>query len=196
MSRHKQVEKWGGIALAGLCVFLVFRLVSEIMGNPAPAVDPNETSYQPSPRAARPGSSAGKKGSALGSSDPGLQIETLEEYVPRPLPDIGRNPFDFGAPPITPAQRAAQAARAASGPGGPTASAPAHPSIPLRAIGYSEKTGIGPEAYLADSDQVYIVHDGDVVSHRYKIVKITPAMVDVQDGASGEKAQLPIPQVP
>ena len=192
MKMRKQFEKWGGVALAGLCVFLAFRLVSEIMGNPAPAADPETTLSQPSPKTARPGRSAPVKGSALVSFGPALQIEALQEFVPRPLPDISRNPFDFGAPPLSPAQRAAQAARAA----GAANSVPAPPRIPLRAIGYSEKIGIGPEAYLADSDQVYVVHDGDLVSHRYKVLKITPSMVEVQDGASGERAQLPIPQIP
>jgi len=195
MKTRKQFEKWGGVALAALCVFLVFRLVSEIMGNPAPSADPDATLSQPAPKTASPGSSAGKKGGALVKFDPSLQIEALQDYVPRPLPDISRNPFDFGVPPITPAQRAAQAASAAAGPGGAMRSAPAPPSIPLRAIGYSEKPGVGPEAYLADSDQVYVVHNGDQVSHRYKILKITPSIVEVQDGASGERAQLPIPQV-
>ena len=67
--------------------------------------------------------------------------------------------------------------------------------MPLRAIGYSEKLGVGPEAYLTDADQVYIVHDGDVVSRRFKVLKITSLIVEIQDGASGEKAQLPIPLV-
>jgi len=189
MSRNKQFEKWGGIALAGLCVFLVFRLVSEIMGSPAPA---SETVSRPIPKSVRPEKGAPTNGKASVNIDPALQVQALEEYVPKPLPEISRNPFDFGVPPVTPAQRAAQAARAAA----VARSAPPSPSVPLRAIGYSERTGIGPEAYLADSDQIYVVHDGDVVSHRYKIVKITPLMVDVQDGASGEKAQLPIPQIP
>jgi hypothetical protein len=74
-------------------------------------------------------------------------------------------------------------------------SAPEASHISLRAIGYSEKPGVGPEAYLADSDDVFIVHDGDVVSKRFKILKITSMKVEVQDGASGERSQLPIPVV-
>lgn len=124
--------------------------------------------------------------------DPNFQLQALEEYVTRPLPDIARNPFDFGAPPITPAQRAAQAASAAAA-AASLAQAPS--TIPLRAIGFSERIGIGPEAYLTDSDQVYVVHDGDIVSHRYKILSITSSTVKVEDGVTGEKVQLPIPLV-
>ena len=77
-----------------------------------------------------------------------------------------------------------------------TASTTAGPAgMPLRAIGYSERRGVGPEAYLVDTNDVYIVHDGDLVSQRFKVLKITSLIVEVQDGASGEKAQLPIPLV-
>lgn len=191
MSNRKQLEKWGGIALAGLCVFLIVRLVSEIMGNPTPAAEPETTVSAPQPRPAQAAKSALKKGIPSPLSDSTPQLQPLDEYVPKPLPDISRNPFDFGAPPLTPAQKAALAAGGAM-----TASSTPPPiQISLRAIGYSERQGVGPEAYLADTDDVYIVHNGDVVSSRYKILRITSSIVDVQDGASGEKVQLPIPQV-
>jgi hypothetical protein len=194
MIKRKQFEKFGGVALAGLCVILVIKLVSEIMGNPAPVAGPETTVSSPSPNPAPPGKSAARKATASPNSVAASQVQALGEYAPKPLPDVSRNPFDFGPPPLTPAQKAAQAARAAGG-ALTGSSAPAPPQIPLRAIGYSEKPGVGPEAYLVDSDDVYIVHDGDVVSQRYKVLKITSLIVEVQDGASGERAQLPIPQV-
>jgi len=191
MKSRKQFEKWGVVALAGLCVFLVFRLASEIWGNPTPVADPEETISQPAPtHLVQPQESKHQEAKAPANSDPALQVQPLEEFPPNPLPDIGRNPFDFGVEPPTPAQQAAEAAKAAA-----INAAPPPPRIPFQAIGYSENTGLGPQAFLADSDQVYIVHDGDVISHQYKILRITPSMVEVKDGASGETAQLPIPQV-
>lgn len=190
MKNRQQFEKWGKIALAGLCVLLVFRLVSEIMGSPASADDPAQSSAVPA-KSATAEKRAPKKGSVPAMLDSELQLRALQEYVPRPFPDVTRNPFDFGAPPITPAQRAAQAASARAA--ASAASAPAR--IPLRAIGYSERVGVGPEAYLTDSDEVYVVHDGDVISQRYKVLEITSSIVEVLDGISGEKSQLPIPQV-
>lgn len=192
MKTRKQFEKWGKIVLVGLCALLIFRLVSEIKGNPSPADDPEQTVFRPSPKPASPQQIASPKGNASVNFNSAPELKSLKEYMPRPLPDITRNPFDFGAPPpITPAQRAAQAAGAAAA----ASSSATQVSIPLRAIGYSERIGLGPEAYLTDSDQVYVVHNGDIVSQRYRIVKITSAIVEVQDGVSGEKVQLPIPQV-
>jgi|GEM_PF-492138 len=194
MSNRKKLEKWGAVALVALCAFLVFRLVREIMGTPAPEVDPDTTVTSPASKAATSSrKAAGKKESAASNSDPILQVQPLQVYAPGRLPDISRDPFDFGAPPVTPAQRAAQSARAAAAM--TASSAPRTPQIPLRAIGYTVRTGVGQEAFLADSQQVYVVRQGEMVSRRYKILKITPTMVEVKDGASGERAQLPIPQV-
>jgi hypothetical protein len=191
MKTRQQFAKWGKVALAGLCALLVFKLVSEIKGNPSPADDPDLTVSRPPSKPATPVKSESRQGNASVKLDHTLQLQALEEFVTRALPDITRNPFDFGPPPLTPAQRAAQAASGAA----MKSSAAASPSLPLRAIGYSERTGVGPEAYLTDSDQVYVVHDGDVISQRYKIVRITSLIVEVRDGVSGERVQLPIPLV-
>jgi hypothetical protein len=194
MKNRTHIEKIGIAALAGLCVFLVFKLVSEIMGSPAGGGKPETKVSAQAPKPA-PANNAAKKSTSPPNSGSAVQVQPLDEYRPKPLQDLGRNPFDFGPPPLTPAQKAMQAARAAAG-GAMTASTTAGPpGIPLRAIGYSEKHGVGPEAYLVDTNDVYIVHDGDLVSKRFRILKITSLIVEVQDGASGEKAQLPIPLV-
>ena len=194
MKKRTQVEKIGVVALVGLCAFLVFRVVSEFMGSPSPSTPAQNTlstSYLKSTPAAK--SSPNKANSSDAASS--LEMQSLDQYKPRPLPDLTRDPFGFGAPPLTPAQKAAQAARAAGGAMTASSAGPAQPRIPLRAIGYQDRIGVGPEAYLVDSDDVFIVHDGDVVSRRFKVVRITSMIVEVQDGASGEKAQLPIPVV-
>jgi len=195
MKNRKTAEKIGAVVLAGLCAFLIFRLVSELLGNPSPSTQPKTTSYLPSQKPSAAAKNGSKKANASATSDSALEMQTLDKYRPKPLPDLNRNPFDFGPPPLTPAQKARLAAGAAAGGAMTASSAPAAPKIPLRAIGYSEKHGVGPEAYLVDSDDVYIVHDGDVVSKRFKVLKITSMIVEVQDGTSGEKAQLPIPVV-
>ncbi|HEX5413719.1 MAG TPA: hypothetical protein VFZ27_17890 [Terriglobia bacterium] len=192
MKNRKNIEKIGIAALALLCVFLVFKLVSEITGNPAGAVQPITVSAQ-TPNST-PQTDPARKSVASPKSASQMQVRALDEYRPKPLPGLGRNPFNFGQAPLSPAQRAVQAARAAGG-GAMTASTAGPPPIPLRAIGYSERGGAGPEAYLMDNNDVYVVHDGDLLSNRFRILKITSTNVEVQDGASGEKAQLPIPVV-
>ncbi len=194
MKNRKKVERIGAVVLAGFCVFLVIRLVSEIMGHPATVAQPETKSYLRPPNPAQAKSPAGKT-SSLSDWGSTLEMQAIEKYQPKPLPALNRDPFDFGPPPLTPAQKARLAAGAAADGAMTASSAAAGSHISLRAIGYSEKHGVGPEAYLVDSDDVFIVHNGDVVSKRFKILKITSMIVEVQDGASGEKSQLPIPVV-
>jgi hypothetical protein len=193
MKNRTKAEKIGVVVMAGFCLFLVYKLVSELMGNSPGVAQTEPKSYLSSPNAAQAKSGAGKASSSPNPAS-AFDMQAIEKYQPKPLPDLQRDPFDFGPPPLTPAQKAARAAQGIHGAmtagGGPPVS-----HISLRAIGYSEKAGVGPEAYLADSDDVFVVHDGDLVSKRFRILRITSLMVEVQDGASGEKSQLPIPVV-
>jgi hypothetical protein len=126
MKNRTNIEKIGIVALAGLCVFLVFRLVSEFTGNPAAGEKAGPAISGQAPKSA-PANNAAKKSTASSNSGSALQVQSLDEYRPKELPDLSRNPFDFGPPPLTPAQRAMQAARAAGG--AMSASATAGPSL-------------------------------------------------------------------
>lgn len=194
MSRRTKVEKYGSIALAAACILLAFKLFSEISGDPMETAHAEDRPAQ----AATSAAASIKHGKTIGklvNADPDLEIQVLKEYTSRPLPSNTRDPFDFGATPVARSLRGAKGA-AAGGPGaGGAASPPPPPQIALRAIGYSFRAGVGGEAYLADGDQVYVVHKGNLLSKRYKILQITSSVVEVHDQSTGETVQLPIPQV-
>jgi hypothetical protein len=116
-----------------------------------------------------------------------VHLEALKELDARPLPDTERNPFDFVVPPpeVTPQQLAA-----AQQPPPP----PPPPPVPLKPMGYNEMPGGVKEAFVSLEDQVVVVHEGDVVGSKYKILKITPSVVTVEDASSHQVADLPIPQ--
>ncbi len=192
MSKRTKFEKFGSIALGAVCVFLAFKLISEMGGSPVEAARGQETAAQPSAHSAQPPKSLSGQIGKLASADPGLEIQALKEYTARPLPENPRDPFDFGA---APAVRALRGAKGMVGGGfGAASTAPAPPQIPLRALGYSFRMGIGGEAYLADGEQVYVVHQGNLISKRYRILQITSAVVEVHDESSGQTVQLPIPE--
>jgi hypothetical protein len=190
MRKRTKFEKFGSLALGAVCVFLVFKLISEIGGSPVEAARGQETAARSSSNPPRSPKPLSKEIGKLASADPGLEIQTLKEYTTRPLPKNTRDPFDFPAPPLSPTL---QGGRGIAG-GGIGAGAAPPPQISLRALGYSMRVGVGGEAYLADSDQVYIVHQGNLISKRYKILQITPSVVQVKDESSGETVQLPIPE--
>jgi hypothetical protein len=189
---RSKLEKFGSLALGAVCIFLVFKVVTEIGGKPVEAAHGQKSAAQHSPpRSPKP---LRKEINQLASDDPNLNVQTLKEYMTEPLPENPRDPFDFAAPPLSPTRRGAHGVGGAGGIGGQAATPP--PQVPFQALGYSERAGVGGEAYLADTNQVYVVHQGDTIAKRYKILKITPLMVEVQDESSGQRVQLPIPEAP
>jgi len=59
-------------------------------------------------------------------------------------------------------------------------------------MGYSEGKGGVKEAMVSDEDQVFVVHEGDSVGTRYKVIKITPTVVTIQDATLHQNVDLPV----
>lgn len=190
MNRREGLKKLTVVGLAVVCVVLVFNVISDINKSSAESSRPSEPAVQPVRHLKK---IPIKGGGELKNIDPNLQVDTLKEYLAKPLPENTRNPFDFAAVPIAPtaAGHSPGAAGSLGAAGGPAI--PPKPQVSIQVIGYAEKAGIGGEAYLADEDQVFVVHKGDVVEKRYTILRIFPTQVEILDNASGETAQLPIP---
>lgn len=189
MNLNRAVNTWGSAALGVVCVFLGIRFYKELK---QPVVRTAKAIVQLSPRAAKThGESAAsaKADQPSFNKDPLVRLSLVKEIEGRSLPDIARNPFDFAPlPPPKPGKGGGAGASAAST--GP----PPPPPIPLKAFGYSVDVEGRRQAYLEDAESVYVVSKGSVVSKRFKVLDITPVMVEVQDASSGQKAEIPIPR--
>jgi hypothetical protein len=122
----------------------------------------------------------------LAQYDPDVHFDALKKLDSRPLPDEDRNPFEFvgeAAPP--PPQVAAAEA--------PPPPAPPPPP-PLKAVGYNELPGGKKEAMITYNDDLVVVHEGDLIGAKFKVVKIDPAMVVVEDGETHKNLELPFAQ--
>ena len=128
-----------------------------------------------------------------------VELDLLKEFEDRPLPELKRNPFEFVAGPIQ--------ARQEQAPGPPAAPAPVQappPPMNLKVMGYSEGKGAAGEAMVelcaascetsSPDDQVLVVHAGDAVGTRYKVIKISSTVVTVEDAAIHQTVDLPVPQ--
>jgi hypothetical protein len=60
-------------------------------------------------------------------------------------------------------------------------------------MGYSEGRGGTKEAMVSDEDQIFVVHEGDAVGTRYKVIKITPTVITVEDATLHQTVDLPVP---
>jgi hypothetical protein len=121
----------------------------------------------------------------LRAYDPGLRLDTWKEIRSRSIPKLSRNPFDFRRQPVAVEPEEALAAAPPPIPAGP-------PPIPLKALGYTEKSPGEPEAIVTDDDQIFIVHEGESFARKYRVLKITPTAIEVEDETTRQRARLPI----
>ena len=186
------IQKWGvgvlGVVALALLVTLVLELTRGRTGNTHPGTKiPPRTKAGVVPSAKGAGGKQPKP-DELSRYDPDVKQDLMKEFEDRPLPELRRNPFEFVAGPTqaSPAQAAVQAAAAPQ--------PPPPPPVTLKLMGYSEGKGGVKEAMVSDEDQVFVVHEGDSVGTRYKIIKITPTVVTIQDATLHQNVDLPVSQ--
>lgn len=180
-----QAQKWLSAALAVVCVVLVLNLVLRSGRVRATASRPPAPAQAGGDQQGREPPSA-KKDAVSPSDGLELRLDQWKALQARPLPQLGRNPFEVERPATSP-----------SGPATPQALAnqpPPPPPIPLKPLGHSLNLKGEEEAFVTDDEQVYVVHVGEVFAKKYRVLRITPSFVEVQDETSRQTIQLPYPQ--
>jgi hypothetical protein len=136
---------------------------------------------------------ATKAASSMARLDPTLHPEWMEAAESLEYTGKGRNIFSmFSAPPVI---------EAVKGPirplgGGPLAPAgpPPPPAIDLKFFGFEASKSGARKAFLLHGDDVFVAAEGDVVDHRYKVVKIAPLSLQVEDIPYSNTQTLPLVQ--
>jgi hypothetical protein len=127
------------------------------------------------------------------SLDPTLHPEWMEQAESLEYAGQGRNIFSqFSAPPKieqvkAPIRPTAPVVQVAQGP-------PPPPPIDLKFFGYEARKDGSRKAFLLHGDDVFIASEGDVVDHRYKVLKIAPFSVQVEDLPYQNSQPLPLTQ--
>lgn len=72
----------------------------------------------------------------------------------------------------------------------------APPPIPLKFFGFASQPGEPKKVFLSNKgDDIFIAGEGEIVDRRYKVVKISPTSVEIQDVVSSGPAQnIPLTQ--
>lgn len=118
----------------------------------------------------------------LAEPDPGLHLDYLASA--RDVRYVGALRNLFAPAPLAPPPGARQAAgRAARGGSQPAtlAGPPPPPPIPLKFYGYATQEGSSKRVFLQMGDDIFVVKQGQIVAHRYQIVRIDKASVAVED---------------
>lgn len=118
----------------------------------------------------------------LAEPDPGLHLDYLAGARDVRYGSALRNLFAPAplAPPPGVRNAAGLAARGGSQPAAP-AGPPPPPPIPLKFYGFATQQGSGKRVFLQMGDDIFVVTQGQVVAHRYQIVRIDKASVAVED---------------
>jgi hypothetical protein len=75
----------------------------------------------------------------------------------------------------------------------PAVAAPA--PIPLKFFGFASKPGEPRKIFLSKGEDVFIAGEGEIIDRRYKVVRISPTSVEIQDVVgSGPPQNIPLTQ--
>jgi hypothetical protein len=142
--------------------------------------------------------SSANRNSALRSEslDPRLHLYLLENSEKVKYEGKGINIFNGGAEPVEISkpkvspllrQQQEQANSIAHLP-------PPPPKIPLSYFGISSGNGEKSKAFLSNGDDVWVAREGDVVDRHYKIVRISPTAVEVEDLLNNNRQTISLKQ--
>jgi hypothetical protein len=69
------------------------------------------------------------------------------------------------------------------------------PPIPLKFFGFASHSGEQKKIFLSKVEDVFIAGEGEIVDRRYKVVRISPTSVEIQDlVVSGPPQSIPLTQ--
>lgn len=193
------------IAAGILLVVLIAILVNEFMpssstvASTAPATAPQGWETQiaaptthPAPR--HSASTGGKKSPPAQSLDPTLHLAKLASAEQIKYEGSGRNIFVAQADSPIPTPQGNGTTDVATGSHiytPPPVAAP--PPIPLKFFGFASKPGEPKKIFLSKGDDVFIAGEGEVIDRRYKVVRILPNAVEIQDVVgSGPPQSIPL----
>jgi hypothetical protein len=124
--------------------------------------------------------------------DPTLDLNLLSQSEEIKYAGNGRNIFVAGSLPI-------EKPKGTGATDQPTAlhqppAIPPPPPITLKFFGFANRPGETKRVFLSQGEDVFIAAEGDIVDRRYRILRISPNAVDVEDVINNNRQSLPLTQ--
>jgi len=133
-----------------------------------------------------------KVAGSMASLDPTLHPELMAQAESLEYTGKGRNIFSMFSTPVI--EEAHAPIRPQPIMPQPPPGPPPPPPIDLKFFGYEARQGGAKRVFLLHGDDVFIAGEGDVVDHHYKVVKIAPFSVQVEDIPYNNTQTLPLTQ--
>jgi hypothetical protein len=179
--------------LGVLAVVLMLRFVSSLAGDSSTPAQAAQPAVTPRPSQAAPARvrSSRKIVAPAHSLDPTLRFDWLKASEDTQYSGAGRNIFRAQAEPMPrPIRKAVYVPPPPPVPQGP----PPPPPINLKFFGFASKPGEPKRIFLSEGDDVFVASEGDIVGRRYKILRISPTSVEVEDVLHNNRQVIPLTQ--
>jgi hypothetical protein len=191
---NKKKATWAAVLGAVALLVFVYELLPMFTGSSsepsssAQAAAPVSGPRTPSPR-------PGQKGRKVRAEnlDPTLRLDLLASSEQTMYQGSGRNIFVSQAEVVIPKPIA---------PGSPDAKkddeyklppVPPAPPIPLKFFGFASKPGEPKKIFLQQGEDIFVAGEGEIVNRRYKVIRIMPTAVQMQDVVnSGPPQNIPL----
>lgn len=184
------------VVLAAIAIPLFLHMLAN-MGGTTPAAAARPAGQARLVRQVRRGPAANTAAIFQPSIDPTLRTDLLRESENVEYKGTGRNIFtaQLEAPTPIPQPVDTCAFRDKSkcpkpAPAVPVVQGP--PPIPLKFYGFANEAGGPRQIFLSEGDDVFVAKEGDIVNRRYRVVRITPTQVVIQDLLSNNQQSIPL----
>jgi hypothetical protein len=192
---NKKKTAWAAVLAVLALLAVAYEFVPFFSGSSAPASSAQAAAPAQAKAPARPGKKGSKKPHAE-NLDPTLKLDLLATSEKTQYEGSGRNIFVSQAEavviphPITPgASDAPQITQYQ------TPTPPQPPPIPLKFYGFASRPGEPKKIFLKLGEDVFVAGEGEIVDRRYKVIRISPTSVQIQDVVnSGPPQNIPLTQ--
>ena len=184
------------IALAVLGAIAVVLVVYQFL--PSPGAPSSATATANSPGAGHPAmrrTASGKMVPVVEPRlDPTLDLKLLALSEELNYAGNGRNIFVNG--PVEIEKPKANGVTDQGGPAGirPPPTIPPPPPITLKFFGFANKPGEPKKVFLGQGEDVFIAGEGDIVDRRYRVLRISPNAVEMEDVLNNNRQSIPLTQ--
>lgn len=191
---NKKKTTWA-VALAVVALLAVaYEFIPFFADSPAPASSAQAAAPLPSRAPARVAKKPVTKTRAE-NLDPTLRLDLLAMSEKTQYEGTGRNIFVSQAENVVISHPIASGATDAPQIGYQTPPPPQAPPIPLKFYGFASRPGEPKRIFLKLGEDVFVAGEGEIVDRRYKVIRISPNSVEIQDVVnSGPPQTIPLTQ--